>query len=198
MDQLCILIIILPLSTVANIFYCNNSKITGFGIIDSKDSSTTYVLIFRLITKCFLLEQEEGSLITPMVLAHPLHPIGCRSRNKCPNLWFRWCVPPDDVGSGPYSIGYLSNGNKVFLWDIYIQTVGVATTMCWMIWYCYFFWLGFKCISQLYDSAFSISWYGYRYHVTLCIGQLHSSTMCSTGFGVCVVLVLSVIMCSFY
>ena len=34
---------------------------------------------------------------------------------------------------------------------------------------------------------------GYRYHVTLCIGQPHPITVYGTGFGVCVVLVLSVI-----
>ena len=45
----------------------------------------------------------------------------------------------------------LSNWNKFFLW------VGVAMTVCWKILYCYSFLLGFKCIFQLYSSAFSIS-----------------------------------------
>ena len=35
----------------------------------------------------FGLEQEGGSLIAPMALAHPLHPIDNRSRNKRWNLW---------------------------------------------------------------------------------------------------------------
>ena len=35
----------------------------------------------------FGLEQEGGSLIAPMALAHPLHPIDNRSRNKRRNLW---------------------------------------------------------------------------------------------------------------
>ena len=35
----------------------------------------------------FGLGQEDGSLITPMALAHPLHPIDNRSRNKRRNLW---------------------------------------------------------------------------------------------------------------
>ena len=38
------------------------------------------------------LEQEGGSLITPMALAHPLHPIDNRSRNKRRNLWVGRCV----------------------------------------------------------------------------------------------------------
>ena len=38
------------------------------------------------------LEQEGGSLITPMALAHPLHPIDNRSRNKRRNLWVGGCV----------------------------------------------------------------------------------------------------------
>ena len=40
----------------------------------------------------FGLEQEGGSLIAPMALAHPLHPIDNMSRNKCRNLWVGRCV----------------------------------------------------------------------------------------------------------
>ena len=37
------------------------------------------------------LEQEGGNLIAPMALAHPLHPIDNRSRNRRRNLWVGWC-----------------------------------------------------------------------------------------------------------
>ena len=40
----------------------------------------------------FGFEQEGGSLIAPMALAHPLHPIDNRSRNRRRNLWVGWCV----------------------------------------------------------------------------------------------------------
>ena len=40
----------------------------------------------------FGLEQEGGSLIAPMALAHPLHPIHNMSRNRRRNLWVGWCV----------------------------------------------------------------------------------------------------------
>ena len=40
----------------------------------------------------FGLEQEGGSLIAPMALAHPLHPTDNRSRNKRRNLWVGRCV----------------------------------------------------------------------------------------------------------
>ena len=40
----------------------------------------------------FGLEQEGGSMIAPMALAHPLHPIDNRSRNRRRNLWVGWCV----------------------------------------------------------------------------------------------------------
>ena len=40
----------------------------------------------------FGLEQEGGSLIAPTALAHPLHPIDNRSRNKRRNLWVGRCV----------------------------------------------------------------------------------------------------------
>ena len=51
-------------------FYCNDNTITEFGNI----------------------AQEGGSLIAPMALAHPLHPIDNRSRNRRRNLWVGWCV----------------------------------------------------------------------------------------------------------
>ena len=44
------------------------------------------------LTHVFGLEQEGGSLIAPMALAHPLHPIDNRSRNKRWNLWVGRCV----------------------------------------------------------------------------------------------------------
>ena len=40
----------------------------------------------------FGLEQEGGSLIAPMALAHHLHPIDNRSGNRRRNLWIGWCV----------------------------------------------------------------------------------------------------------
>ena len=59
----------------------------------------------------FGLEQEGGSLIAPMALAHPLHPIDNRSRrNKRRNLWFDNVFPPDDRGSRP----------EALCWYIYI------------------------------------------------------------------------------
>ena len=78
-------------------FYCNDHTITEFGIIDSKNSPTAYVMLYELIDTWFLdsnrrLEQEGGSLIAPMTLAHPLHPIDNRSRNRRRNLWVGWCV----------------------------------------------------------------------------------------------------------
>ena len=45
----------------------------------------------------FGLEQEGGSLIAAMALAHPLHPIDNRSRNKRLNLWLDDVFPPDDL-----------------------------------------------------------------------------------------------------
>ena len=49
--------------------------------------------LFLQTTKMsFGIEQEGGSLIVPMALARPLHPINDRSRNKRRNLWVGWCV----------------------------------------------------------------------------------------------------------
>ena len=40
----------------------------------------------------FGFEKEAGSLIAPMMLARPLHPIDNRSRNRCRILWVGCCV----------------------------------------------------------------------------------------------------------
>ena len=50
----------------------------------------SYVWIHYVVS--FGLEQEDGSLITPMGLGHPFHPIRRRSRNGCRNLWVGWYV----------------------------------------------------------------------------------------------------------
>ena len=137
-----------------------------------------YVMVFGL-------EQEDGNVIPPMALAHPLHPIRSKSRNKRRNLWDGLCVSSSRPSFwSVYSLYHyihtmyysciLSNWNKLFLRDIYIPKVGVGVTVCRMIWYRYSFLSGVKCIFQL-----------------------HTITVYRTGFWVCVILVLSGIMCSF-
>ena len=57
-------------------------------MIDTKNYSAAYVVMYKLINSFFLLEQEDGSfLVTPMARAHSLHPIKSMSRNKHRNLW---------------------------------------------------------------------------------------------------------------
>ena len=90
MDRLYIPVIILHLSIVAKTFYCKDHTIAGFGIIDSKYSSTAYVILYELIDTWFL--DSNRRLGVPMTLAHPLHPIGNRSRNRRRNLWVGWYV----------------------------------------------------------------------------------------------------------
>ena len=49
--------------------------------------SPQLVSMYEQLVSMYGLGQEGGSLITPMALAHPLHPIDNRSRNKRRNLW---------------------------------------------------------------------------------------------------------------
>ena len=44
------------------------------------------------LTDDFWTRTGDRSLIAPMALAHPLHPIDNRSRNRRRNLWVGWCV----------------------------------------------------------------------------------------------------------
>ena len=86
------------------------------------------------------LELKDGSLITPMALAHPLHPIRNRSRNKQPVGWMM-CFLLTAIGSGPYTqfinihipCIMVVIEKKLFLRDIYIPRVGVAMAVYWMM-----------------------------------------------------------------
>ena len=112
-----------------------------------------------------------GVLITPMALAHPLHPIRSKSRNQRRNLWVGWCVSSWRPWFWPvYSIYYihiilhscnLSKWKKNSFKETYTPKVGVAMLLaCWMIWYCYHFLFDFKSTFHLFRSTFFISWYG--------------------------------------
>ena len=52
----------------------------------------------------FGLEQEVRSLITPMALAHPLHLVNNRSRNKHKTCGLEDVLPPDDLCSRPETV----------------------------------------------------------------------------------------------
>ena len=133
-----------------------------------------------------------------MALAHPLHPIRSRWSNKRRNLWIEWCVLfwwpcfwPVHWTYYTHTIYHsciLSNWDKPFLRDM--------RTKCWVWpWWCVG-WHDTVILSCLLSnlhlscSGFSESWYGYRYHLPLCIGQLHPITVYRTVFWVRVVLVL--------
>ena len=94
MDFLYIPVIILHLSIVAKkAFYCNDDKLRSLKLLIAKKFlCCIYYTLWIDWFMSFGLEQEGGSLITPMALAHPLHPINSRSRNKCRNLWVGRCV----------------------------------------------------------------------------------------------------------
>ena len=93
MDLLYILVIVLHLSIVATkTFYCNDHTITEFGIIDSKNPSTAYVILYELIDTWFWNSNRRMGVWSLPWRWHPLHPIGNRSRNRRRNLWVGWCV----------------------------------------------------------------------------------------------------------
>ena len=97
-----------------------------------------------------------------MALAHPLHPVKSMSRNKRRNLWVGWCVSSwRPWFLSIYSIYYLSNWDKLFLRDIYMPKVDVANDVVLDDSVIHSSLPGFKCVSQLYISGFSVSWYGY-------------------------------------
>ena len=94
MDYLYIPVIILHLSIVAkkNILL---QRSHNYGVWNYWQQKLLYCICYTIWIDwhmIFGLEQEGGSLIVPMALAHPLHPTDNRSRNRRRNLWDGWCV----------------------------------------------------------------------------------------------------------
>ena len=128
-----------------------------------------------------------GVIITPMALAHHLHPIKTGRGISNETCGLDDVFPHDDIGSGshtpfiiytPYIIAALpSNSNKLLYTytyiyiHVYIPKVDEAMTECWMIWYRYSFMFGFKCFFfQLYivqDSLYHYMDIGTMWHCAL-------------------------------
>ena len=83
---------ILHLSIVAKNILLQRSH--NYGVWNYWEQKLFYCICYTIWIDwhmIFGLEQEGGSLIAPMALAHPLHPIDNRSRNRRRNLWVGWC-----------------------------------------------------------------------------------------------------------
>ena len=75
-------------------FYCINRKITDWPWNDWHQK--LFYSIYSNISFDYIMvsgvEQEVGSLNTPMALAHPIHPFRKRSGNKSSITWVGWFV----------------------------------------------------------------------------------------------------------
>ena len=68
-------------------FYCKDHTITEFGIIESKNSSTAYVILYALIDTWFLDSNRRLGVWSLPWRWHILHSIDNRSKNRHRNLW---------------------------------------------------------------------------------------------------------------
>ena len=116
MDRLCISVIILHLSIVAKKILLQRSHY--YRVWNYWQQNLLYCICYIIWIgwhMMFGLEQEGGSLIDPMPLAHPLHPIDYRSKNRRQNLWvllyefcFLWftnCVSDNSLIPGLVTFG---------------------------------------------------------------------------------------------
>ena len=88
MDRLYIPVIILHLSIVAKNILLQRSH--NYGVGNYWQQKLLYCICHTIWIAwhiIFGLEQEGGSLITPMALAHHLHPIDNGSKNRRRNVW---------------------------------------------------------------------------------------------------------------
>ena len=94
MDRLYIPVIILHLSIVAKKkhFIATITQLRSLDLLTTKTPLLHMLCYMNWLTHDFGLEKEGWSLIAPIALAHPLHPIDNRSENRRRNLWVGWCV----------------------------------------------------------------------------------------------------------
>ena len=98
MDRLYIPVIILHLSIVAKKHsFATITQLRSLELLITKTPLLHMLYYTNWLTHDFWTRTGGGIhkyiyLITPMALAHPLHPIDNRSRNKRRNLWVGWCV----------------------------------------------------------------------------------------------------------
>ena len=65
------IILLLSIAVKKKHFYCNDDRITECNTIDTRNSSTVYILLYKLRVECFPDQTAEGGTpLTPMVPAH--------------------------------------------------------------------------------------------------------------------------------
>ena len=131
MDRLYIPVIILHLSILARNILLQRSL--NYGVWNYWHKKFLCCICYTIWIDWhmnFRLEQEGGSLIAQVALAHPLDPIDNRSRNRRRNMWVGWCVSswwplfPSNSSVSIYiyiCIFYMSP-----VYDVYIHTTGVS------------------------------------------------------------------------
>ena len=143
-----------------------------------------------------------------MALVHSLHAIRSRSRNKHWNLrvgwrdssWWPWCWFLYSINYHIHTMYYsciLSDWNKLFLRDLYMQRVGVAATVCRMIRLVFLpAWFRMYISNILFRILYHYMNKGTVWHCALV--NCTPSQFIWLFFVGCTVLVFSVIMCSSY
>ena len=105
MDRLYIPVIILHLSIVEKRLYCNDHTITEFGIIDSKNSSTAYVILYELIDTWFLHSNRRVGVWSLPWRWHILSiPLTTGRRTGAKTCGLDDVFPPDDLCSRPEAL----------------------------------------------------------------------------------------------
>ena len=72
--------------------FCNDNRITEFNTIDTTDSLTVYILLYKLIVKCPWPDRGGWESLNSHGAGTFVYTFNYRSRNKHYNLWDRQCV----------------------------------------------------------------------------------------------------------
>ena len=123
MDRLDIPVIILHISIVAKkqTFYCHDHTMTEFGIIDSKNSSTTYVIQYELIDTWFLDSNRRVGVWSLPWRWHILFiPMTTGRGTGAETCGLDDVFPPDDLCSRPVNI-YIYN--YIYIYFFYMSSV---------------------------------------------------------------------------
>ena len=171
-------------------------------VIDTKNSSTTYLEVYTLNTMCLRLGHGRWRFRQPMALERPVK----KSRNTGPNLWIAYVFLPDDLKSHQRTSFILINVFRVVheswlikvisFWGMYIYPpeVGISVLLCRRIRYCYLSPNG-----ELYFSGFVMT---QKYELFDILYICHSwGNILSQPIGlfwVCAVLMLDIVFYIFF
>ena len=131
-------------SSVEKTFYCDDDRITQCNTIDTRNSSTAYLLSYKLRVECPRPDRGKRESFNPHGAGTLVYPFNDRSRNSHWDLWDRQCV------SSWWPLDWVdTDTNCTLIYDLFLKVwlMGCATCI-------YLYWLMGKGVAYVVVCPF--------------------------------------------